>query len=379
MSAKQHSVETVLDAGTRPSAFGPKPTGAALLLDPCDERWHEPRERDFPPNRWWCFTRGVGTTLHLFPICAASTSSRSTLSVDDAPAEQDLVAAKHRDLQLAFALLLKCYGRFPRGRAELHDDAVEFVARQLGVYAGSLGFYEWTGRTIKRHRAEIRAHHGFRECTVADAEDLTGWLAGDYAQQERRDELVRDALLGECRARSVESPTPDRVERIVRSGTHQAERALAERVAGRLPVEVQARLPVLVQAPDTDVDEADPSVLALIRAATGNVSLSSTLTEISRLEAVRAVGLPAGLLTDVTPKVLAAWRARAAEPPGQPPGGDAPFVVLAQRVRLEDDLDRHQPTLLFVAVPHFFGRAGRPSIPVQRAGRRASTRSMISV
>jgi len=230
-------------------------------------------------------------------------------------AEQDLVAAKHRDTQLAFALLLKFYGRFgrfPRGRAELHDDAVEFVARQLGVDAGSLGFYEWTGRTIKRHRAEIRAHHGFRECTVADAERLTGWLAGDYAQQERRYELVRDALLGECRSRSIESPTPDRVERIVRSGLHQAERALAERVAGRLPVEVRARLLALVQVPDTDVDEADPSVLALIKVATGNVSLSSMLTEISRLEAVRAVGLPAGLFADVAPKVLAGWRARAA-------------------------------------------------------------------
>jgi hypothetical protein len=36
------------------------------------------------------------------------------------------------------------------------------------------------------------------------------------------------------------------------------------------------------------------------------------LTEISRLEAVRAVGLPGGLFGDVAPKVLAAWRARAA-------------------------------------------------------------------
>jgi len=42
--------------------------------------------------------------------------------------------------QLGFALLLKFYGRFgrfPRGRGELHDDAVEFVARQLGVEAGA--------------------------------------------------------------------------------------------------------------------------------------------------------------------------------------------------------------------------------------------------
>ena len=163
----------------------------------------------------------------------------------------DLVAAKHGDTQLGFALLLKFYGRFgrfPRGRSELHDDAVEFVARQLGVSAGSLGFYEWSGRTVKRHRAEIRAHFGFRECTVADAEELAGWLAGGYAQEERRYELVRDELLAECRSRSIEPPTPDRVERIVRSGLHQAEKILTVRIAGRLPAEVRARLLALVSA-----------------------------------------------------------------------------------------------------------------------------------
>lgn len=229
--------------------------------------------------------------------------------------EQDLVAAKHRDTQLGFALLLKFYGRFgrlPRGRAELHDDVVEFVARQLSMDVASLSFYEWTGRTIKRHRAEIRTHLGLRECTVADAQKLTDWLAGDYAQKERRFELVKDAVLAELRARSIEPPTPDRVEKIVRSGLHQAERILAEQIASRLPSAVRARLLSLVAVADTDVDDADPSVLALIKAATGNVSLSSMLMEISRLEAVRAIGLPAGLFADVAPKVLAGWRARAA-------------------------------------------------------------------
>src|SRR3954464_11119176 len=84
-------------------------------------------------------------------------------------AEQDLVAAKHRDTQLGFALLLKFYGRFgrfPRTRAELHDDVVEFVARQLGVDVGSLGFYEWGWRTIKWHRAEMQVGLGIRPSTV---------------------------------------------------------------------------------------------------------------------------------------------------------------------------------------------------------------------
>ena len=160
-----------------------------------------------------------------------------------------------------FALLLKSYGwfgRFPRGRSELHSDAVEFVARQLGVGAGSVGFYEWSGRTFTRHRAEIRAHFGFRECTVADADDLAGWLAGGYAQEERRYELVRDALLAELRSRSIEPPAPDRVERIVRSGLRQAQKTLVSRISGRLSAEVRARLLALVSADEGDGDsEAD--------------------------------------------------------------------------------------------------------------------------
>src|SRR5437879_57341 len=58
----------------------------------------------------------------------------------------------------AFALLLKFLawrGRFPRGRSELADNAVDRVARQVQVPAGELGFYDWSGRQAKRHRVEI--------------------------------------------------------------------------------------------------------------------------------------------------------------------------------------------------------------------------------
>ena len=71
----------------------------------------------------------------------------------------------------AFALLLKFvihFGRFPRGRSELPAEVVEFVARQVQVAPGELGFYEWSGRSIERHRAEIRELLDYRECSLAD-------------------------------------------------------------------------------------------------------------------------------------------------------------------------------------------------------------------
>ena len=54
------------------------------------------------------------------------------------------------------------------------------------------------------------------------------------------------------------------------------------------------------------------NVLALIKAAPGNVSLDTMLVEIAKLEAIRAIGLPSDLFADVAPTVVAGWRARAA-------------------------------------------------------------------
>jgi hypothetical protein len=106
-----------------------------------------------------------------------------------------------------------------------------------------------------------------------------------------------------------------RVERIVASALHQAEETLFARVSSRLPAETVLRLEALIAAGgNDDCQELEGaggdglSVLALIRADPGNVSLESMLTEIDKLLAVRSVGLPDGLFADVAPKVLAGGR-----------------------------------------------------------------------
>jgi hypothetical protein len=69
------------------------------------------------------------------------------------------LAGKRGPTRLAFALSLKFHqlnGRFPRGRAELPEDAVEFLAKAVGVPAVELGAYEWDGRTSKLWGSETR-------------------------------------------------------------------------------------------------------------------------------------------------------------------------------------------------------------------------------
>jgi hypothetical protein len=94
-------------------------------------------------------------------------------------ADWELVANKSGATRLGFALLLKFFeieARFPRDRSELPAAAVAFVADQVGVPAGELGAYDWAGRSIKYHRAQVRDAFGFRESTVADEQRWAAWL-----------------------------------------------------------------------------------------------------------------------------------------------------------------------------------------------------------
>jgi len=234
--------------------------------------------------------------------------------------ELELLRGKAGATRLGFGLLLKFLiwtGRFPRSVGELPDNAIKHMARQVGVPATQIGSYDWSGRQIKRHRMEIRRALGFRERSVAEAHTLTAWLAEHVACSERRPDQVREQLLARCRAERIEPPERTRVERLVRSALHQAEEMLFARVLSRLANDAIIRLQTLV-ADDEDTDTDAPSgthgrgVLGLIRASPGAVSLATVLGEIDKLQAARAIGLPDGLFVDIAPKVVDAWRARAA-------------------------------------------------------------------
>jgi hypothetical protein len=70
-----------------------------------------------------------------------------------------LVANKTGATRLGFGLLLKAFayqGRFPRYMHELPDVVIAHVATQVGVPAELYPRYEWTGRTIKYQRVQIR-------------------------------------------------------------------------------------------------------------------------------------------------------------------------------------------------------------------------------
>jgi len=227
-----------------------------------------------------------------------------------------LVDAKHGATRLAFALLLKFYtrnGRFPAGASDLPGGVVEFVARQLRVAPADLGSYEWAGRSVERHRAQIRERLGFRECTGADADQLAAWLAENVAERERRPERVRGELLARCRGERIEPPSEGRIDRVVRSALRVGEEAVSSRAAGRLREGSKLRITALLAVDDESPAERRQWVaLATLKEAAGSVSLETMLSEIAKLLAVRAVDVGPRVFEDIAPNVVAGWRARAA-------------------------------------------------------------------
>jgi hypothetical protein len=97
--------------------------------------------------------------------------------------------------------------RFPLSMQEVPTTAVAYIASQIGVTAAEFSRYDWEGRAVKYHRAQIRAFLGFREPTVQDAEELGVWLSEHVLPQGHADEHVNAAAYQRLRDLGIEPPT----------------------------------------------------------------------------------------------------------------------------------------------------------------------------
>jgi TnpA family transposase len=224
-----------------------------------------------------------------------------------------------------FALLLLFYrghGRFPKRPGEIEAAVVENVAQQLSIESHLDERYDTTGRTWKRHRAEIRARFGFREATVADAEALEAWLRDQVAVAGTDPALLVDRLEARCRDLLIEPPSGSRVDRIVRAAIRAHDDRFCAGIRDRLAPETRTRLEALLH-PDNGADGTDgsgadqsiapaPAVLLRLRGSPGRPSLAGIQDELAKLEVIRAIALPAGLFDGVRPHDLERYQRRVA-------------------------------------------------------------------
>ena len=216
-----------------------------------------------------------------------------------------LILTKHHANRLSFAVLLAFFrerGRFPRWPTEIERALVDEIITELRLAnPGDLRF-TLSGRSIERHRAEIRELLGFREATVSDSETLTEWLQHQTAAIGANAEQLTQLLEGRCRALFLEPPAPDRLDRIVRAAIHAHDERLQAETARRLGPDTRLRLEVLLRpakAEDASDGEAGvgraPALLLRLRGNPGRPSLAAIQDELAKLKLIREIGLPSDL------------------------------------------------------------------------------------
>jgi Domain of unknown function (DUF4158) len=233
------------------------------------------------------------------------------------PSETALLANKTGPTRLGFAVLLKFFqyaARFPLSRQEVPTTVVAYIARQVGVPAEEFSRYDWEGRTVKYHRAQIRAFLGFHEPTVQDADELAAWLSEHILPQGHPDEHVNAAAYQRLRDLGIEPPTPDRLERILASASSAFEERFCTETVGQLPTATLGRQKALLSAATEggETAETEYSPLQQLKMDSGRVGLDNALEAISKLGQLRELNLPLNLFRHVAPRLLQRHRQRAA-------------------------------------------------------------------
>ena len=239
------------------------------------------------------------------------------------PQELELVKNKVDANQIGFAVLLKyfqIFARFPEETTKIPDTIISYIASQLETDAQLFSQYNWQGRSLKNHRAEIRALFGFRTAKISDSEAISKWLIEKILPNEQRFEPVKSLIYQRFRELQIEPITPKQIERLIKSTIRQYETDFAEQALNKLTPEMTEQIDVLLSTEETEDDESAEqsskkikmSDFAFLKTDPGAVGLGSFLTEIEKLKRIRAVGLPTNLFEGKSPKLVKTYRHRAA-------------------------------------------------------------------
>lgn len=247
------------------------------------------------------------------------------------PAELELLTKKTVTNRLGIALLLKYFqyeGRFPTSLTEIPRDAIRYVAKLLKISPDRFDNYDWQGRTIKAHRALIRDFLGVTEATVKDAIALSAWLETQVLAYELKLESLNIAAYNRLRSLKIEPPTPERLERIVRSAIRRFEDNLCDSTAQQLSTSVRQKLDELLETTSEDNDSEElldtdstsphntPSPLAILKSDPGRLGMNSLISESAKLKQLSQLELPDHLFPGISAKVLQIYKQRVAvEPP----------------------------------------------------------------
>jgi Transposase and inactivated derivatives, TnpA family len=239
------------------------------------------------------------------------------------PNEMRLIENKTGETRLGFAVLLKFFqheARFPGHKYEVPKVVIAYIAKQIYTEPSLYAQYDWSGRSITYHRTQIREFFGFREDITQDALDITDWLCKNVLYHDQEFEHVKDMVYKRFRELKIVPPTPERIDRLIRSAISTFEDQFFNNTYEKLPKGSLAKLDVLIESIsslDEEKDEptgenGDQLSFHELRSDPGRPGLESVFKEINKLKTIRNLDLPDDLYRDVPYKVLKKYKQRVA-------------------------------------------------------------------
>ena len=264
------------------------------------------------------------------------------------PLELALLNQKNDENRLGFAILLKffeIYARFPENNQEISFIVVDYIAKLLDISPQKYSYYDWQGRSIKYHRAQIREFFGFQETKVSDAFELTNWLAEQALIYELKFEQLKLAAVARLRNLKLEPPTDSRLERIIRSAIRNFESKFFRDITSQLSNQSKKWIDDFLKekASDQELDDTTPVnhdkqlnnpgdtqlsqqldntnnseintdvpilTWAELKTDPGRIGVESFQKEVAKLEIFEQLELPADLFKKIPTKVLQVYKSR---------------------------------------------------------------------
>ncbi|WP_095205181.1 Tn3 family transposase [Mesorhizobium carmichaelinearum] len=211
-------------------------------------------------------------------------------------ADLEFVNAKPVGTRLGLAAQLKffaAFGYFATTVGDIPDEAASYLAEQLGVGSSALLGYEFSGRSGRRHCAEILRHLGIRRMRRADRATLEIWIATELCPCGMAAAAMLEDVFLWCRDHRIFAPSRKEMDRLVRAQRQHFVDTFLERVSDSLRLETIAQMEASLADPD------GVTGFHTIKADPGAATLENMLSLADQLVFIKTLHLPMEVLSGV--------------------------------------------------------------------------------
>lgn len=236
------------------------------------------------------------------------------------PNELTQISNKTGETRLGFSVLFKFFqyeARFPNHKNEIPKEVVLYISKQLNLDSSLFDNYDWSGRVIKYHRAQIRDFFGFREPTVEDINNVTEWLSKNVFYHDADIDNLKEEAYNKFRELQLEPPTSDRMERLTRSAIFTYENQFFQETFDKLSKEAILKMDTLINDLTTydeneiDYNTEDSLSFSELRSDPGRIGLESVFREVTKLKTIQQINIPDNLFNNIPNKILKKYKQRA--------------------------------------------------------------------